>query len=119
MREKGSLKQILVAYTPNPQVCPDTSGEALNWGACFTAFGVLVFGGFVTIGLFAIELLAKFLGLKQLERLLTWYGVGDMPEMPVIENQNFQRVLANKDAEIIAMKQKLQKLEDSGKSGWE
>ena len=61
MQEKGSLKQILVAYTAQKQVCPDTSGEALNWGACFTAFGVLAFGGMIALVLFLVEFLAGVL----------------------------------------------------------
>ena len=64
MQEKGSLKQILVAYTAQKQVCPDTSGEALNWGACFTAFGVLAFGGMIALVLFLVEFLAGVLRLN-------------------------------------------------------
>ena len=114
MQEKGSLKQIMVAYTAQTQVCPDASGKALNWGACFTAFGVLAFGVIIALGFFIVEFLAGSLGLKI--PILAWYGVGNMPEVPVAY-EDYRKILAIKDAEIKIMKEKLQNLEQNKKHG--
>ena len=40
MKEKGSLEQIKVKYTSQPQVCPDYSGKSLGIGSVFTAFAI-------------------------------------------------------------------------------
>ena len=56
MREKGTMQQIKEKYESLPQVCPNSSGKPVGMDACFTAFGVLLVGGGISVLLFVIEL---------------------------------------------------------------
>ena len=55
MRETGRLEKIVTNYRGQPQVCPDFSGSPLPWQIVFTAFGVLMFGAFLSMCLFVTE----------------------------------------------------------------
>ena len=102
MREKGSMKQILDKYEPQPQVCPDYSGQPLGFGACFTAFLVLVFGAGLALILFVVESFGAILGLNM--PFLSMYGMKDFPDF---NEANFMRILMIKDNEIDALKKKV------------
>ena len=75
MKEKGSLEQIKVKYTPQPQVCPDYSGKSLGIGSVFTAFAIFFFGVVFAIILFCLEIVAQFLRLDL--KIFNSYGVLD------------------------------------------
>ncbi len=44
MRERGSMEKIKGNYATQAQVCPDTSGQALGFDSCFSAFLLLLTG---------------------------------------------------------------------------
>lgn len=98
MQEKGSLKQILEKYEPQPQVCPDYSGKPLNFGAVFTAFGLLCLGAILAILLFCLEVTLTILGIDL--PILHIYGVGDAPPF---DETNIWRLLMQKDDQISAL----------------
>ena len=58
MKEKGTMQQIFEKYESLPQVCPDSSGKAVGMDACFTAFGVLLFGAGISVLLLITEMFA-------------------------------------------------------------
>ena len=99
------MKQILTKYDAQPQVCPDYSGKPLGFGACFTAFLVLIFGAGVALILFCVEIIALALGLNF--PFLNMYGVGDMPHF---DETNFRKILMIKDNEIMSLKNQLSQL---------
>ena len=103
------MKQILKKYDAQPQVCPDDSGKPLGFGACFTAFLVLISGAGVALIIFCIEMIGLAFGLNI--PFLTMYGVGDMPQF---DESNFMKILMIKDNEIMSLKNQLTRL--SGKS---
>ena len=106
MREKGSLKQILKKYEAPPQVCPDLNGEPLGFGACFTAFGLVFFGLIGALILFLVEKMADVFNTNP-----GFLNLFDSSYAPEYNEANFMNILAMKDAEIIAMKEKIHKLE--------
>ena len=73
MKEKGSLEQIKVKYTSQPQVCPDYSGKSLGIGSVFSAFAIFFFGLSFAIILFCLEIIAHLLGLDL--KIFNSYGV--------------------------------------------
>ena len=75
MKEKGSLEQIKVKYTSQPQVCPDYSGKSLGIGSVFTAFAIFFFGVAFAIILFCLEIIAQLLRLDL--KIFNSYGVLD------------------------------------------
>ncbi len=105
MNEKGIMKQIAKKYESPPQVCPDLNGKALNFGAVFTAFGVLCTGACMALILFVAENLAMFLGLES--TFLSCYGVGDAPSF---NDSTALRILKKKDDRIHELKREIKKL---------
>ena len=75
MKEKGSLEQIKVKYTSQPQVCPDYSGKSLGIGSVFSGFAIFFFGAAFAIVLFCLETIAQFLSLDL--KIFNSYGVLD------------------------------------------
>ena len=67
MRETGTLENIVSSYRGQPQECPDFSGSPLPWQIVFTAFGVLMFGAFLSVCLFITE---HVLGKSKVGKLL-------------------------------------------------
>ena len=88
MRETGTLENIVSSYRGQPQECPDFrsrknknkceqifrysscyifSGSPLPWEIVFTAFGVLMFGAFLSVCLFITE---HVLGKSKVGKLL-------------------------------------------------
>ena len=67
MRETGTLENIVSSYRGQPQECPDFSGSPLPWQIVFTAFGVLMFGAFLSVCLFILE---HVLGKSEVGKLL-------------------------------------------------
>ena len=67
MRETGTLENIVSSYRGQPQECPDFSGSPLPWQIVFTAFGVLMFGAFLSVCLFITE---HVLGKSEVGKLL-------------------------------------------------
>ena len=67
MRETGRLGNIVSSYRGQPQECTDFSGSPLPWQIVFTAFGVLLFGAFLSMSFFITE---HVLGKSKVGKLL-------------------------------------------------
>ena len=58
--EKGQWDAIQSKYQASPQVCPDMSGEPIEFANCFTAFVILGFGFAFGLVLLLLEKLVHF-----------------------------------------------------------
>ena len=102
MKEKGSLNQIFQKYESQPQVCPDFSGKPLGFGSCFTAFGFLIIGAFLSCLLFALELIGGY-AMEKKAGILNIYE----QDMPKNMKYSLGEELIMLREEVVTLKKKL------------
>lgn len=57
--EKGQWNAIINKYKVQPQVCPDMSGQPIEFSNCFTAFLALIFGLLAALIILLLEFLVR------------------------------------------------------------
>jgi hypothetical protein len=69
LKEKGSYDKIAANYEPEPQFCPDTSGQPLGFDSCITLYLIIIAGFSACICLLFLECLLHYLFPE-----ITWFS---------------------------------------------
>jgi hypothetical protein len=75
LKEKGTYDKIAANYEPQPQICPDMSGQPLGFDSCITLFLIILAGLSACICLLVTECFLHYLFPE-----ITWFISSIPPE---------------------------------------
>jgi hypothetical protein len=88
LKEKGSYDKIVANYEPEPQFCPDTSGQSLGFDSCITLYLIILAGFSASICVLFIECMLHYLFPE-----ITWFSTSPPEESEKESKLNYIRQL--------------------------